>query len=392
MDMRRLLMLSLVACRPSAGPAASDNEPGAGSSAPARAPSIEPDFTQAERVLEVLSAQGPPTAAQLDAVMATAGTQLILKQLNNSGKVTAEQYRAVLAAASAETAPAIEPADDGEPAAHGVRSLRSAVWPALHWGTEHAGLLAERLAASRTLDLEGAGRTAREWLPERTAAPVRLRVLMGGMSGSPIAPEIFFDVVTISFRESIGMMKYPSPHWAVVMLANQAHHVGLAPIIARTRAAIALRDDETRAFDLLAKLVTKGSAVYFINGERDLGKLLREPSYARTLSDPERLLAKIEQLVGDALDHGADDQRDEDARTMTMLSSIASGGALMFDAIYRVGRPRADAVMRDPRQLLVEYNAAAAALEGRGDHRRRIDAALAARAAQIGGQGPRAKP
>jgi hypothetical protein len=64
--------------------------------------------------------------------------------------------------------------------------------------------------------------------------------------------------------------------------------------------------------------------------------------------------------------------------------------ALMFDAIYRVGRPRADTVMRDPRQLLVEYNAAAAALEVRGEHRRRINAALAARAAQLG-EGSRAK-
>jgi hypothetical protein len=59
----------------------------------------------------------------------------------------------------------------------------------------------------------------------------------------------------------------------------------------------------------------------------------------------------------------------------------------MFDAIYRVGRPRADAVMRDPRQLLAEYNAAVAALEARGDHRRPIDGSLAARAAKLGSRG-----
>jgi hypothetical protein len=248
------------------------------------------------------------------------------------------------------------------------------------------------LAALRTLDLDGAGRTAREWLPDRAAAPVRLHVLMTGASGSAVAPDMFIDVLTISFRESAGMMKYPSPHWTVVMLAHQAHNVGLAPVFARTRAAIALRADEARAFDVLARLVTKGSATHFINGERDLGRLLRDPSYARTLSDPELLLARIEQLVGNALDRGAD-QADEDPETFTTLSSFATGGALMFDAIYRAGgRPGADAVMRDPRQLLVEYNAAVAALAVRGDHRRRIDAALAARAAQLGKGASRAKP
>jgi len=386
MQMRHWLLVALVVgCRTSPGNAPAATESLAGSDEAAPAVALEADFTQAERALEVLSAQEPPTDAQLDAVMATAGTKQILKQLNASRKVTAEQYRAVLAAAAAESAPAVAPADGGVHAARGVRYLREGVWPALNWGTAHVDVLAERLAASRTLDFDEAGRIAREWLPDRTAAPARLRVVMGDASGPTLGPDIYFDILTLSFRESVRMMKYPSPRWIITTVAHLAHDLGLAPIIAKTRGTLALRDGEARAFDMLARLVTAGSGSYFINGDRSLGKLLREPSFARTLADPDRLLRAIEQLVGDALDRAADDTANEDTETITRLSSIASGGALMFDAIYRAGdRAKADAVMRDPRQLLVEYNAAADALEPRGDHRRRIDSALAARAAQLG--------
>src|SRR6185503_12353699 len=147
MQMRHWLLVALVVgCRTSPGNAPAATESLAGSDEAAPAVALEADFTQAERALEVLSAQEPPTDAQLDAVMATAGTKQILKQLNASRKVTAEQYRAVLAAAAAESAPAVAPADGGVHAARGVRYLREGVWPALNWGTAHVDVLAERLA------------------------------------------------------------------------------------------------------------------------------------------------------------------------------------------------------------------------------------------------------
>ena len=382
--MSRFLVLTiLVACRPSSGPIPAS--PG-----PPPAPTIERDFTQAERMLELLSAQGSPTAAQLDGVMATRGTQLILEQLNVSRDVTAAQYRTVLAAAIVEAAPALSPTDGGERAARGVRVLREDVWPALHWGAANVGVLGERIAALRTLDFASVTGLALEWLPDRTHPPVRLHVIMGGRAGADsTAPDVYFDVLATSYKASVGMMKYPTTHWTTTFFAHEIHHVGLAPGIARIRSALVLRDAEERAFDLVKMLVTEGSATYFINGERELGRLMRDPGYSASLADPDRLIATLETLLVDVVDHGLAGEPYAQALTPRAVAGIYSGGALMFDVIYRVGgRARADAVMRDPRQLLGEYNAAAAVLEARGEHRRPIDGALAARIARLGGPRP----
>ena len=354
---------------------------------------LDPDFTQAERMLELLTSHGPPTAAQVDAVVATPGTQLIVQQQNLSRKVTVEQYRVVLAAVAAEAAPAVEGAEEGERAARGVRGLRDEVWPALHWGTSHTDVLAERIAALRKLDVgHVATRLALEWLPEATDPPVRRHVVMGGRAGAAaIGADIYFDVLAMSHKASLGAAVYPSPAETIEFFAHETHHVGLAPIIEQTRSALAMNSAERRAFEILASLVTEGSATYFINAHHDLERMRRDLQYGPPLADADRLVATIERLLGDVLDRALDGEPFEKAVTPLIQSGYHCAGALMFDAIYRAGRrERVLAVLRDPRQLLGEYNRALASPSAQ--QLRPIDGALAARTAQLGDRAPTFKP
>jgi hypothetical protein len=103
--------------------------------------------------------------------------------------------------------------------------------------------------------------------------------------------------------------------------------------------------------------------------------------YAPFLAQPDRLIARCEELLAAILDGGLAGEAYEQALTPLVGSGFHSTGALLLDAIWRAGGK--DAVMAaisDPRRLLADYNAAAARLRDR----RRIDATLAARARVMG--------
>src|SRR5262249_22992316 len=154
-------------------------------------------------------------------------------------------YRAIVAAITGDAAPEIAPADDGEKAKRGVTGLRDDVWPALHWAAGNADVLRDRLAALRTLDAAPAARQlAGGWLPDPVPPAVRLHVVMGGRAGAAaLDHDIYFDVLTTSYRASLGRMKYPPPSEIVEFFAHETHHVGLAPIIDGTRRRLTLGEN-----------------------------------------------------------------------------------------------------------------------------------------------------
>jgi len=337
------------------------------------------DYAQADAMLDFLET---PRAAQLEAVMAAPGTALIVAQQNVSRRITAAQYRTVLAAIGADRAPALAPADDSERAKRGVAGLRDDVWPALHWAAANRALLAARLADVRTLDAGAAAtRLALAWLPDPTPPAVRLHVVMGGRAGAAaIDHDIYFDVLAMSFKASAGAGTYPSPPEIVEFFAHETHHVGLGAIVDRQRAQLRFDDVERRAYDLLVMLVSEGSATYFINAHHDLARMRDDPQYREHLADPERLLATIEHLLGELLAHRLDGDAYEQALTPLVASGFHSAGALLFDAIYRgSGRAAVLDVLRDPRQLLSAYVAAG------GPHA--FDRGLVARSVVLGVSG-----
>ena len=166
------------------------------------------------------------------------GSGLIVKQQNLSRRVTADQYRAVLAATAADAAPAVAPADDGERATRGVAGLREDVWPALRWGAANAEILGARLAAIRTLDAgAAAARLALEWLPDATKPQVNLHVVMGGRAGAAaIGHDIYFDVLVASYPATLSTISYPLP-WRSPISSRMKRIMSVSPSASTTSAA-----------------------------------------------------------------------------------------------------------------------------------------------------------
>lgn len=135
-----------------------------GASAPAREPLPEQpaasrlDAAQARLMLDYLRAVAArrATPAQVDALMASPGTALIIAQQNLSRRVKPAQVRALLAHLDREQVPDVGAAGPGERSRRGAEGLRNDVWPALRWGVAHTELLAQRLAAVERLDVAAA--------------------------------------------------------------------------------------------------------------------------------------------------------------------------------------------------------------------------------------------
>jgi hypothetical protein len=176
--------------------------------------------------------------------------------------------------------------------------------------------------------------------------------------------DIYFDVLASAYKATIGALSaYPSDQQVLEYFAHEMHHVGLGALVYRLRARLVLDADAARAFELVTAIVMEGTATYFINAHGDLAGMRADPQYADHLAHADDLLATIEQLLGETIAHRMPAEAFEQA-----ASGYHSAGALIADAIYRAGGKRAiDRVMRDPRLLLVEYNAAVARL---GEHLR----------------------
>jgi hypothetical protein len=342
------------------------------------------DFTQAEHMLALLDAR-PPTPSQVDTVLAARGTALIVGQLNLSRHVTEAQYRAVVAALGDAAAPEIAPADESERAKRGVAGLHD-VWQVLRWGAANTVLLADRISALRGHDLASAARAlVVEWLPEPRAPDTRLFVVMGGRAGAAaIRQDIYFDVLATSFKASLGVMTYPTPTEIAEFFAHEMHHVALAPLVDQRRPALSSSEEARRAYDLLAMLVTEGTATFLINAHQDLAIMRRDLQYAEHLADPAALLTTIVQLLDDVTAGRLGGEAYERAITPLVASGFHSAGALMIDAIYRTaGRAGVFDVMRDPRHLPAAFNAAAAELGRKGEKLSPFSPTLAERLARL---------
>jgi hypothetical protein len=99
--------------------------------APAVAPAANPlDATQAEAMLRLLQRchAGVVPAQAIDPVMDLPGTRLIIGQQNVSRRVTAAQYREVLASACGGEIARVTPLEPGARAEKGVQGLTEDVW------------------------------------------------------------------------------------------------------------------------------------------------------------------------------------------------------------------------------------------------------------------------
>ena len=369
----------LASCSRSGEPAA----PGGG---PARRSA---EVGQARLMLEVLraAAAGPLTEVQMEAVLSSRGTQLVIEQQNLSRQVTPAQYRALLAGLSRAELPALPSTGDGERARRGLDGLRRDVWPALRWGAANVDVLAGRVADLEKLDVGAAAHDlAVSMLPSDAPVPANLYVVMGGRAGTAVLEggNIYVDVLALSYRAQAGGAPYPAARELVEMFAHEIHHLGMRPVLARRLNGLHMTPFEQRAFETLAALVMEGSATYLIDARGDLAALRADPTYATYLADPDRLVARLEELLSAIVNRGLAGEAYEQAIAPLWGSGFHGAGALMLDAVWRDGgRKAVMTVVSDPRLLFSAYNAAAARLSG-GRPLRRIDASLAARLSVIG--------
>jgi hypothetical protein len=320
------------------------------------------DFRQAELFLRFLRAvaTGRPASALIDSLLGQPGTQLVIRQQNISRTVTPEQYRMVLVHAADSTPPAFAPAET-ERGRRGINGLVQDIWPAVHWGIQNVDRLSERLEQFKTVDFQAAAaQRALEFLPPGARIEAKPFVVMGGRAGGAAfdGGELYFDLLIESHRAALRNEPFPPVQDFVGYFAHEMHHLGLAPLISRTRARLALKPPEARAFDLLTFLVMEGSASYLV-GPRDIEKMRVSPTFGPFLKDPSALLATCERVLQGTLHEGLEGEALDRAQAPLVGSGWHSAGALMLAAVDRSGG--LDAILpllTDPRRLLLEYNRA----------------------------------
>ncbi|MBI4501541.1 MAG: hypothetical protein HY700_10300 [Gemmatimonadetes bacterium] len=317
------------------------------------------NFTQADLFLRFLRAQagGAVAPALLDSVLGSPGTALVIRQQNISRTVTLEDYRTILLHAGDSTPPPFPPSTT-ERARRGIEGLVRDVWPAMHWGVANVGLLAERLRQLRQMDFDSdARKRALQFLPPGAQFDGKPFVVMGGRAGGAAfdGGEIYFDLLITSYRGAHGGEPFPSALEFTGYFAHEMHHLGLAPLIDRTRATLQLTPDQARAFDFLRFVVLEGSASYFV-GPRDLDVMRRSPTYASFLNDQAALLPTVEKILNAALHESVGGDALDRAQAPLAGSGWHAAGALMLAAIDQSGGlPAVFPVMLDPRRLLIAY-------------------------------------
>lgn len=345
------------------------------------------DFSQADLMIRLLeqAEEGAISNALVDSLMSARGTQLIIEQQNISRMVSTHQYQQVLQSLSEGEPPALQPAGGSVRAQRGLEGLEEDVRPSMLWGIRHLDLLSRRVEELRVRDLlSSAMVTAREFLPEEIPLAPCLFVVMGGRAGAAALEggEIYFDVLATSFRASTGALgSYPSAEEVSDYYAHEVHHLGLSAIIDRVRDGLQLSDAEERVFEFLRATVLEGSASYFVTGHGSLEMLVRDPQFS-TLAKGDSLLETAQQILITI----SDEQLEVAAHDSVMAPMLGTGwhstGALILHAIDLAGGFSSVApVLRDPRKLLVAYNAAQDDL-GQGGWT--FDAALAERVQDLG--------
>jgi Putative zinc dependent peptidase (DUF5700) len=343
-----------------------------------------PDFTEAEAMLHFLQscAAGKASPQQLDRLIALPGTELVVQQQNISRRVTMKQYRRVLQAACARQIAVVKPAEAGTRAERGVEGLRQDVAPSLIWGRDNLPLLESRLdELRRNRSIGDALPLARKYLPQQIPLVAKFYVVMGGRAGAAaIEDRLYFDVLSSSWRASVGKSPYTSPAEVVEFFAHEAHHLGYGQILDRKRASFPFTPAEDQAWRFLTAILMEGSATFLINGHETLSDGQTMPEFPVYLAKVPELLAAMQEVLQQAL-AGPMSGEDYDQSTSAFLGmGYHAAGAKILSVIYdRRGLKGVMEVMANPRQLLTTYNDCASPAE-----RFRFDPQLAGRVASMG--------
>ena len=327
-------------------------------------------------------AAGKASPQELDRLMALPGTELVVEQQNISRRVTMEQYRSVLQAACARKIAVVKPAEAGTRAERGVEGLTQDVAPSLLWGRDNLPLLESRLdELRRNRSIGDALPLARKYLPEQIPLVAKFYVVMGGRAGAAaIEDRLYFDVLSSSWRASVGKSPYTSPAEVVEFFAHEAHHLGYGQILDRKRASFQFTPAEDQTWRFLTATLMEGSATLLINGHETLSDVQTMPEFPVYLAKVPELLAAMQDVLQHAL-AGPMSGEDYDQSTSPFLGmGYHAAGAKILSVIYaRRGLEGVMEVMADPRQLLTTYNDCASPAEGF-----RFDPQLGGRVARMG--------
>jgi hypothetical protein len=350
----------------------------------------EPDFTQAQAMLELLRSchDNKATAGAIDSVLALSGTGLVVQQQNISRRVTMQQYREVLQAACAGKVGEVKPAEAGARAEKGVRGLTEDVGPSLVWGRDHVALLESQLAELRRNRAIGdAIPLARKYLPEPIPLAPKLYVVMGGRAGAAaIDDQLYFDVLISAWRNSRGTAAAVTPAGVVEFFAHETHHLGYGQILDRKRDSLRLTPAEAQAWGFLAATMMEGSATLLINGHERLDDLEKQTDVRPYLAKVPEMLPAMQDILRDALKGPMAEENYAEASSAFFDMGYHATGAVLLAAIEKKrGLGEVMDVMADPRRLLAAYNECA----GESTVDFKFDPALAERVAHIGESKPK---
>jgi hypothetical protein len=334
-----------------------------------------------------LARERKATSADADNLLAMNGTKLVIQQQNISRRVDMQQYQELLHAMVEGRAPTVSPVNDDARSGNGVKGLLQDVWPSLVWGMKHTDVLALRLAEVRKMDISRRAKAiALANLPETVEFTPRLNLVMGGRAGAATLPgEILFDVLIKSFRADNGSGTYPKPEEIVEFFAHEMHHIGLGEILDSRRKLLRLDESQAHGFLLLSALVSEGSATFLINAHGTLDVMRKDPQYGRAFQQQPELLRTIQHILSEAMSGELNAATYDEQVAAFLGSGYHVTGAVLLNTIVRgSGKKALWAVMRDPRQLLLQYNRAAEKIGSKRESDWSFDPALAKVIAAMG--------
>jgi hypothetical protein len=319
---------------------------------------------------------------EVDHVVGLPGTDLVVKQQNISRTVTMHQYRSVLEAACGGKIAVVKAAEDGTRAERGVEGLTQDVGPSLIWGRENLALLQSRLEElRRNPSIGDAVPLARKYLPEPILLAPRFYVVMGGRAGAAaIDDQLYFDVLSSSWRASIAKTAYTSPAEVVEFFAHEAHHVGYGQILERKQATFHFTQAQNQAWNFLTAIIMEGSATFLINGHEREADLQQMPGFQTYLEKLPQLLPAMQDVLRKALAGPMTDEQYDRASSAFLGMGYHATGAELLNVIFaKRGLKGVMEVMSDPRQLLTAYNDSASSSAAF-----RFDPLIASRIAHLG--------
>lgn len=310
--------------------------------------------------LEKINAGEKPYAL-VDQLVNSAGTKLIISQLNLARKVSSAQYRQLLTGFIDDKIPDIQPLDESERARRGVEGLVKNIWPVLKWGLKNTGLLRERVGQLASMDVYSrAHKTAEKYLPEKVDFKPELFIVIGGRAGAAAlkGEKIYFDVLMMSFAGARRNEPYLSTGEIVEFFAHEMHHIGLKSILDKNFSGKNLTGNEKRIFSFLSFFVSEGSATFFIDGHHSVNEMRESKRFGGTMQKLDDIFSLSADILTSLINGNirSDDEFDKAASGM-LGNNFHAAGAVMLSAIEkRAGFGTVMKVLSNPLLLPAEYN------------------------------------